>query len=218
MSDRTPKIRHAEALEMYHDGATDVQIAAHFGAAKCTVQQWRTRHGLPSIHWCGLPAYLMRKARKMLREGASKQQVADEMGVSKRTVQVWRRKMPAEGMRRPSARQRNIRESVVNDNELYPRILRAVGVGLPRDVRHDAANALYVDVLTGRLAVDLIEVKASRYRSMAWEMDGSAFGPISLDAANDDGFSLADLIADPAALEAMDDAAERAWGQGKMLV
>lgn len=217
MPDNTPKIRHGEALAMYNEGANDKQIAAHFGAAPCTVGQWRTRHRLPSKHKRELPSEQMRKARKMLREGASKRQVAEELGVTPRTVQVWRSKMPTEGLRPYGIGPSHIRAQVLSDNELYPRILRAVGTGLPRDVRHDAANELYVDVLTGRLAAGLIESVAPRYRNRAWGMAGSAFGPVSIDAENDDGFSLADIIEDESALEAMEDAAERVWALGPML-
>ena len=161
-------IQHEQALVMYDDGANDGQIAARFGVAGASVAQWRKRHGLKSKHKCGLAADQVRKARKMLREGATKSQVAEVLGVARATIQKMRRKMQGEGLRASGIGGNSIRKHVIADKGLYPRILRAVGVGLPRDVRHDAASELYADVITGRLAVDLIESKASRYRNWAW--------------------------------------------------
>lgn len=212
-----PKIRHGEALAMYDAGANDNEIALRFHALPSAVAHWRSRHGLPSKHFKGLSASQRRQAMRMLRDGATRQQVSDTIGVCKAAIQRIRKSMPSEGLRSTGINQYTIRAQVLNNNDLYPRILRAVGSGLPRDVKHDAANEMYVDVLDGKLSADLIEARASRYRNRAWSICGSNYGPVSLDAANDDDFSLGDLIDDPAALAAMDEAAERAWGQGRML-
>lgn len=213
-----PKIRHGEALAMYDAGANDNEIALRFHALPSAVAHWRSRHGLPSKHFKGLSASQRRQAMRMLRDGATRQQVSDTIGVCKAAIQHIRKSMPSEGLRSTGINQYTIRAQVLNNNDLYPRILRAVGSGLPRDVKHDAANEMYVDVLDGKLSADLIEARASRYRNRAWSICGSNYGPVSLDAANDDDFSLGDLVDDPAALAAMDEAAERAWGQGRMLV
>lgn len=213
-----PKIQHKEAYGMYLRGATDGEIAARFGVFKASAQKWRKRHGLPTKNLTALTDQKVRRARSMLREGASIAQVAAAIESGQRAIERLRRKMPSEGLRRAGQNGARIRSAIITNADLYPRILRAVGPGLPRDVKHDAANEMYVDVLDGRLSADLIEARASRYRNRAWSICGSNYGPVSLDAANDDDLSLGDLVDDPAALEAMDEAAERAWGQGKMLV
>lgn len=217
MTKTQPKIDPAQALAMYDDHATDREIADRFGVDKSAVAHWRARRNLPTKNSIIPSAEKYRKARQMLRDGASKQQIADETGMHPSTVQTIRRSMPKEGLRKAGAATNGIRYRAINDNDLYPRILRAIGASLPRDIKHDAANEMYVDVLDGRLSADLIEARASRYRTRAWNICGSNYGPVSLDAANDDGFSLGDVIEDTAAIEAMEDAAERVWGQGKML-
>jgi hypothetical protein len=83
---------------------------------------------------------------------------------------------------------------------------------LPADVLTDAADELYLAVLDGLIAERFIEEQAPRFRNRAFEMNGSNFGPRSLDAQDEDGWSLGDALADPDALQEMESAAEAAYG------
>ena len=79
-----------------------------------------------------------------------------------------------------------------------PRIQKAIGHSHPEHVLEDAVADLYAAVFEGRVALDQIEKVAPHYRSRAYDMCGSAYGPVSLDAENEDGLRLIDTIADPA--------------------
>lgn len=200
------------ALALYDDGAKDTVIASQFGVTPSSIVHWRKRNGLPSKHSNKLDPEAVRQARKLLRSGATRCDVSDATGLCPTAVLGLRKRMPNAGLRKIGITLRVSRARAVNDNDLYPRILRAIGSGLPRDVKHDAANEMYVDVLGGRLSPDLIEARAPRYRNWAWGINGSNYGPVSLDATNDAGFSLGATLEDNSAINDMEAAAERGWG------
>ena len=207
------KIDHAQALAMYGVGASDGEIARRFGATQSGATRWRQRQGLaPNMEkFQPVDAHRKRAARKLLRNGASRRHVAETIGVCVNTITRIRKAMGSTGLRPTGLSDRAIRTQVLNDHTLERRIRRAVGANLPAEIRYEAATELYVDVLEGRLARDRIETAAASYRNRAYYMCGSKFGPRSLDAENDDSWTLSDTLADPDALQSMEAAAELAY-------
>lgn len=54
LSPKTPKkpvLDHGKALDLYHKGANDAQIALACGCSKGTVQHWRNKHQLASNYF-----------------------------------------------------------------------------------------------------------------------------------------------------------------------
>lgn len=210
---RSVKIDETEGRAMHAAGANDHQIARRFSVLPSAVVYWRQRRGLaPNAPSQTKPPEVRRKAKKMLRLGATRKQVAEACGLHIASVQAYRCKMNDPGLRRTGLTNLNIRSQVVKDARVVRRIERAVGVGLPPDVLSEATSSLYLAVLDGLVAVDLIEKVAPSYRNRAYEMCGSKFGPVSLDEEiGDDGWTLMDSLEDPDALEALEAAAEAAW-------
>lgn len=208
------KIDHDAALVMYHDGASDGEIARHFNATQSGVTRWRQRVGLEP-NFAGLQPFdgdTRRRARRMLCRGAARFQVAEEFGVGAHsTISRWRRKISDPGLRRPGLTNISIRRQVLRDATIHGRIVKALGKALPGEVREEATIAMYTDVLDGRLLVGLIEREAPSYRSAAFSICGSNYGPRSLDEENEDGWALGSTIQDPTALEAFDDIFEDRW-------
>lgn len=85
----------------------------------------------------------------------------------------------------------------MNDQHLPRRIEKAIGLSVPRDIRMEAVNDMYLELLDGKLRADQIESAAPRFRSKAYQMTCNNYSPRGLDEENEDGFSLADVIADP---------------------
>lgn len=199
-----PKIDDAEARLMHAEGASDGEIARHFKVTQSGATRWRQRAGLepnfdaPYSHGPDV----RKRARKMLCRGAARIQVADEFGIHKETVARWRRKITNPGLRPQGLTTRCIRVQVLKDGTLQARIAKALGSSLPKEVKDEAVMSMYVDALDGRLLVGLIEREAPAYRSAAFAICGSNYGPRSLDEENEDGWSLLSTIEDPTALQA----------------
>ena len=120
--------------------------------------------------------------------------------------------MTDSGLRRHGLTNRSIRARVLKDRTIYRRIETAIGNGLPSDVKCDAVDELYLAVLDGLVDEQFIDQEARRYRSRAINMNGSLFGPRSLDSENESGWSLSNLIEDYTALADMEEAASVAYG------
>lgn len=194
-----PKIDSRRALALYDDGASDLEIAAVFGVSANGICRWRMRHGLCRVAHNDnrVSAAQVRQAKTMLRNGATRAQIAAHLGVSSWTIQQLRRGMDGEGLRPSGINGEAIRLAVINDQHLPRRIEKAIGLNVPRDIRIEAVNDMYLELLDGKLRADQIESAAPRFRSKAYQMTCNNYSPRSLDEENEDGFSLADVIADP---------------------
>lgn len=206
----SPKFDSTIALAMYEQGASDGEIAKHFGATQGGATRWRQRHSLERNYDPNPPLdpYIARSARRMLADGASKRQVADAHEIAcLQTVQKIRRRMPRKGLRPTGMTNATIRAQVLRDKSIVSRITRAVGVQLPPDVKHDAVTSLYLAVLDGLLSRDLIEERAARFRTRAFALNGHDFSHRSLD--DGEGRSWIDQLEDPNALDQFDEIAFR---------
>jgi transposase len=201
------KIDKIEAVRLYAHGASDHTIARRFDVGQSCVTRWRQRLGLepnfePSLR---LDKDVIREARKLLSRGASRKQVTQDLPIaSLNTVTRLRRGMSARGLRRTGLTNAAIRSRILKDQSVRPRIEKAIGTHLPRDVLYEATTEMYVDVLDGRLALELIEEHAGRYRQRAFSFCGSDYGPRSLDERTDHGWPHLQSLADPDALAAFD--------------
>lgn len=122
-----------------------------------------------------------------------------------------RKKMPADGLRRYGITNRIIRAQVLKDAGLERRIRKAIGDGLPTDVKQDAVSDLYLAVLDCQVGCEHIEKVAPSYRNRAFGLCGSRFGPRSLDEELGDDFTLGDLLEDPDAFDQILRSAEIAF-------
>lgn len=113
--------------------------------------------------------------------------------------------MTDEGLRKSGVNGSSIRKSIINDPKLPQRIETAIGSRVPADIRMDAVNQMYVELLDGLLRPDQIESVAHKYRSKAFEMAGFNYSTRSIDEQDENGLSLADTLADPRSLEPFDD-------------
>ena len=147
----TRKIDPARALAMYDDGATDGEIAATCGVSPRGICQWRYRDGLmrTAHNDDRLTETQVRRAKNMLRDGATRAQVAAHIGVSGFAVQAIRRKADEPGLRWNGVSGTSVRNAVLADEALPRRIEQAIGMRVPRDIRMEAVNELYLDLLDG---------------------------------------------------------------------
>lgn len=206
-----PKIDSARALAMYDEGASDREIAVAFGVTASGVCLWRKRHGLARVA-CNdnrLTLAQIRQAKNMLRHGATRAQIAGHLGISQSSVQTLRRGMDDLSLRRTGVSNTSIRNAVIADEGLLARIEKAIGLRVPRDIRMDAANEMYLDLLEGALPIDQVERAAPRYRSRAFGLNGFNHSTRSIDEQDESGFSLADTLADPMSLRPFDEVLNR---------
>lgn len=208
-----PKIDSARALALYDDGATDGEIAAACGVSANGICRWRRRHGLlrTACNDNRLTDSQVRRAKNLLRDGATRAQVAAHIGVSTSAVQAIRRTMDPAGLRRTGLNGPSVRHAVVSDASLPRRIEAAIGLRVPKDIRTEAVNDMYLALLDGQLAIDQIEAAAPRYRSRAFGMVSFNYSGRSLDEEPDDGLSLTETLADPASLRPFEDVLERVF-------
>ncbi len=201
-----PKFDSAAAMALYEQGASDGDIAKHFGATQGGATKWRQRQGLQRNFDPNQPLepLVARSARRMLADGASRRQVADAHDIAcLGTVQKLRRRMPRKGLRPIGLSNPSIRAQVLKDKTIVSRITRAVGAKLPPDVKHDAVTSLYLAVLEGLLSRDLIEERAAKFRTRAFALNGHDFSHCSLD--DGEGRSWIDHLEDPDALARFDE-------------
>lgn len=210
---RVRKINETIAREMLAGGATDKGMAETFGVDPSAIAHWRKRRGLSaSFPASRISAEDRRTVNKHLKLGASRKQICDLTSIkSLNTIDGFRSKIKSGKLRRTGITNETIRRRVSKDPNVQKRIDRAIGAHVPADIRADAAMDLYVDLLEGRVDVDLIEKVAPSYRSRAFDMCGSKFGARSLDEDLGDGWSLMDTIQDECAQSDMEAAAEDAW-------
>lgn len=208
-----PKLDPSTTRLMYDRGASDGEIARHFSADQSAVTRWRQRRGLPANFERTKPIgpRTVRKAHRLLKWGATARQVAEEVERGRRAILRLRKRINHPGLRRTGVTNRSIRAQILRDPSIQERIASALGKELPRDVLMEASAELYLAVLDGRVAREQLKAAAPHFRSRAWSMCGSNFGPRSLDAQNDDGWSLSDALADPDALERLEEAAGLAY-------
>ena len=211
-SSRIP-IDPVRALALYDVGASDNEIAAALGASQSGVCRWRKRHGL-ARRACNdnrLTASQIRQAQKMLRNGATKAQVAAELAVSVNPIDRIRRGMKADGLRQWGWTNAVNRKAVIEDPTILKRITKAIGSNVPPDIRMDAVNDMYLELLEGKLPVSQIESAAPRFRSRAFSMGNYNYSTRSLDEEDENGFTLADRIADPDGIRPFDEILERVF-------
>jgi len=200
------KIEERQAVELYREGASDGEIARHFGADPSGVCRWRHRRGLERNFdpTPPLDRHVARSARKMLADGASRRQVAEAHDIAcLGTVQKLRRGMDKNGLRPTGLTNLSIRAQVIKDKTILARIARAVGTSLPPDVKHDAVSGLYLAVLEGLIRRDLIEQKAPKFRAKAFALNGDGFGHRNLND-DGDGWNMLERLEDPDALAQFD--------------
>lgn len=209
----TPKIDNVQALAMYCDGASDAVIARAFGVTPRGAAQWRERCRLPagpSKSTC-LPKEQIRRAKSLLKGGFTIMQVAAEVGISDFSVKRIRREMKTKGAFEGRGNVQAQRSLVQRDASLPSRIEKAIGLRVPRDIRMEAVNDMYLALLEGRITLDQIESAAPRFRSRAFSMTCFNYSGPSLDEDNDNGLSLAETLEDHAAIDAFDGILERVF-------
>lgn len=208
------RIDEARAVELHEQGLSDGMIARELSVTQSGVTRWRHRRDLPANHeqHRRIDPRTRRSMLNMLAEGASRRQVSEEFGCgSQNTMARMRAKVGGNYLRSVGITNQAIRRRILKDRRIRDRIVRAVGTHLPRDVLHDAATSLYVDVLEGRLDARLIEARASRYRNRAYSLNGFDFATRSLDGDEGSSFRPLDALDDPSSLCEMEEAAERAY-------
>lgn len=194
---RYNRVDQVRARELYDAGESDRAIARALEVDPSAITLWRQKLGLKvRPHPSRLSDEKRRAARKLLRQGASSPAVMAEIGCCKKTVMRLRKAMQKEPLRKGGANDKSTRIRVMRDPTIRLRMAAAIGDQVPQDIRNDAIADMYLDVLEGRLAIDQIERRAGTYRSKAFDMCGSKFGAVSLDAENEDGLTLLDTLAD----------------------
>lgn len=83
----------AKALQMYQDGASDVQIAKACRVSPTTIYLWRNAQGLPTHAKLQqrTRTWDTAKALQMYQDDASDVQIAKALGVSPNTIGEWRK-------------------------------------------------------------------------------------------------------------------------------
>ena len=117
---KEPKVRRqldeAKALELYHGGSTDKEIAAATGFASSTIRRWRSVNGLPvlpkpkpqtppKVKEPYRPPFDEDLARECYLAGLNDAEMANHLGCSRGAVVYWRKKqdLPPVGIKgRPS--------------------------------------------------------------------------------------------------------------------
>jgi DNA-binding CsgD family transcriptional regulator len=206
---RRANLDYDHVLELYRSGHNDYEIARELDIDPSLICKWRKSKGLPALPQKRyLSPEMIRQARKMLKLGASNDHVAADLNVSRQTIQKLRRHLPSSGLRKHGITNRSIRNKVLRDQSIMQRIEKAVGGGMPAEVRYEAVLSLYTEVLEGRVLPECIEQRAAHSRGQAWSLCGSKFGPRSLDDELAEDWTLGDTIEDFSALEEMEAAAE----------
>lgn len=181
----------AERRALYAQGLNDTEIALRQGVTPSAVLYWRRRHGLPrSPDAHGKPRPMRRLLYNM---GWWDSAVARFQGTNVQTAKGWR-KRHAPNLR-PSGRTGQGRKEI---ESLQLRVVKAIGFSLPRDIAADAAAALMLAVIEGKVALDAIEKSARAFRGAAISEYASVFGTRSLDAdlPNSDGLRMIDMLVD----------------------
>lgn len=85
---------HEARLAMLASGMTDGAIAKSSGVSRCSVAQWRTRHGLPPSVGRNKPLDPGEdtKRRELYEQGLGDQSIAAALGMTPRAVWKWRRR------------------------------------------------------------------------------------------------------------------------------
>ncbi|WP_324740106.1 hypothetical protein U8326_10050 [Tsuneonella sp. CC-YZS046] len=123
--------------------------------------------------------------------------------------------MDKKGLRPSGVSGQSLRKAVIREENLPRRIEKAIGLHVPRDIRMDAVNEMYLQLLDGKLPLTEIESSAARFRSRAFEMAGFNRSTRSLDEANDNGLSLTETLADPNSLEPFEEVLKRRFAEGE---
>lgn len=200
------------ALELYRSGASDSAIASELGASPSGVLYWRRRNKLaPHGNPRQVGSAERRSILRSLEMGATIIHIAKATGRCKKTIRDLRDSCKSREFPRHDGNKTKLDRRALGDPSITKRIAAALGNDMPLDVRDDARSEMYVAVLSGDLAADLIEKYAAHYRRKAWDMSGHSFATRSLDEQLFEGVTLSDVIEDSHAWEDMEEAAERAY-------
>lgn len=170
-----------ERSTLYARGLNDAEIARQQGVNPTAVLYWRRRRGLPAnagnVRREGDPTPMRRLLYNL---GWGAQRIAKYQGVSVDAVKDWRKRhgltpkgLPYRG---------DLRSQEGQFAELQKRVVRAVGSRLPYDIAADAAAALMLDVIEGRVPLDQIERQGRVYGNRALQEFANPFTTRSLDA------------------------------------
>lgn len=202
----SPKFNHAVAMAMYEDGASDGDIARHFGATQSGATRWRQRRGLePNVKPSTLPALSderRRKARRLLREGATREQVATAVGCSRRTVTKLRKAIAGdERLRGTGVPLTGVRNAARrNAQQILAELMAATRHVTDATIRDDTIGDMFLAIMEGRLDRQNIKTEARGYSGRAIDQWQSRWAPVSIDEdLTGEGFRLVDLIACPQA-------------------
>jgi len=203
---------NTRAKELYALGETDGAIGRALHVGQDSVTRWRQRNNLPpnarGYARAKLDAAQRRQIRHLLKDGASRKQISDRLGVGKSSVSMVRKTVSDKGSMRQCGmtvlNQRRV--AVKNADQLYKRIILAVGRKGDAANAGDAVNDIYLAVMEGHLRPDQIESAAPRYVSRVTRQFANSFGPRSLDEEiGEDGFSMLDILEDERALLPFDE-------------
>lgn len=200
------KIERLEAL--FAAGFTIRQAARKANVNRQTAQRYQAKGpiflcpcGKPKTHkgWCKIRVAKSPNRQKFLERFASG-------GIKRSTRKRWQREQVDANttvelllsLRRDRAirlsQLRATRAQSISASEMIERVLNSLPTSLPQDVRDEIKQDLFVAILEG--SVDFVQIKAAipEYIRRYYAMYPSKFGPLSLDADNDQGLRLIDII------------------------
>lgn len=201
----TGRIDTDEALRMFHDGASDGEIARHFGVTQSGATRWRQKQGLQPnviVENGRLSPERRRLARKLLREGATLEQVRNAIGCSKRTAASLRKALAGDDRLRSTGKSLRAERGQARReaSAILAEMQAATRHVTDKAIRDDAMGDMYLAIMEGRLDRDKIKAEARRYCGRAIDQWQSRWAPASLDEdLTGEDFRLADMIACPAA-------------------
>lgn len=205
-----------ERRRLYDLGMSDSAIARQTDSDQGSVTRWRAKAGLPANVPVKSTAPLSNEARArrlvLYQLKWSDQAIGRHEDVRKGTVQAWRQSLglPANFPRGVNQRHRP-RPGL---DSLLPRIRRAIGRTLPRDIADDAAMDLLEAVLSGAIPIAQIEASARKFGNRTLDAYASKWGARSLDEdLSDDGggFRMIDLVADERSSSWLEEMGATVW-------
>lgn len=208
--------RMARRRELHDAGQSDCAIARELGVSQAVVTRWRAKVGLPTNKEGFGQHHLTPEARArrivLYQLRWSDHAIAAHEGVSLSVIWAWRNRMGlAPNFASGVTQRRNPRPGM---GSLIPRIRKAIGRGLPRDIADDAVMDLLEAVLSVTIPIAQIEASARKFGNRTLDAYASKWGTRSLDEdLSDDGggFRMIDLIADERSSSWLEEMGATVW-------
>jgi|HubBroStandDraft_2_1064218.scaffolds.fasta_scaffold00132_42 hypothetical protein len=200
------KVEKLQAL--FAAGFTLRQAAKRAGVSRHTAQRYAREMppmlcpcGQPSSHqgWCTIRVGRSENRQRFLARFASG-------GIKPSTKRRWHRQASAEVLivdllieirNNRAARLASLRASRaqnISASELIERVLRSLPQQLTPEAREEIRQDLFVAVLEGKVDFQQIKAAVPEYVRRFYSLNGTKFGPLSLDEINRDERTLRDRI------------------------